>query len=77
LLPEILLPEAIRSFLKTSGRILKGSARFPTLHHLLAICVQRFIDNPLCRIDFVVVANPQMPETLCDRLQSRSLGLMP
>src|SRR5712664_2459603 len=47
----------------------------PKPHHLLAILVQRFIDNPLCRIDFVVVANPQMPETLCDRLQSRSLGL--
>jgi hypothetical protein len=51
--------------------------RTSTFHHLLAIRVQRLIDDPLCRIDFVIVAKSQMPKSLGDRLQSSSLGLMP
>src|SRR4029077_19050732 len=77
LLPEILLPEGICTLSNSSRRILKSSARLAAFHHLPAIGVKRVINNPLGRIDFMVVAEVQLSKSLGDRIQSSSLGLMP
>lgn len=77
LLSRILLPEAMCLLSKTSGRILKCPARLPAPHHLLAVQIQRIVDNPLCRIDFPVIAEPQVTKPFSDSIQSSGLRLMP
>src|SRR5437667_387183 len=37
----------------------EGSVRLSALHHFFAVGVQRIVNNPLCRVDFVVVPKIQ------------------
>src|SRR5713101_5794618 len=46
-------------------------------HHFLTIGVERIIHDPLGGVLFVIILEAQVAEALGDRLQSRSLGLVP
>ena len=45
------------------------------LHHRLAISVERVIDDPLGRIERVIVFVAEMPEAFGDRFEARTLRL--
>src|SRR5690242_16066664 len=55
-------------FSQSSVRELAGS--LSALHHFAAICVERVIDDPLGRIERVVVLVAEVAETFGDRLQA-------
>jgi hypothetical protein len=49
----------------------------PVLHdHLLTVSVQSVVDDPLGRVDRMVVRKSQMPETLGDGGEAGAFGLM-
>src|SRR6266852_3546436 len=55
----------------------KGSLRLPALHHLLAVSIQRVVNNPLGRVDFVIVPEIQMAESFGNGIQPGPLWLVP
>src|SRR6266478_1685742 len=72
LAPSLPLPALIASLPST-----ESSVWLPALHHLLAICVQRIVNNPLRCIDFVVVLKIQAAKPFRDGVQPRALRLLP
>ena len=50
--------------------------RLAALYHLTAIRIERVIDDPPCRIVFVVVLEAKMPESFGDSFEAGSLRLM-
>ena len=53
------------------------TVRLPTSHHFLAVRIQRIVNNPLGRIDFVVVLKLQVAKSLRDGIQPRAFRLLP
>src|SRR5882757_415552 len=72
LTPSLPLPALIASLPST-----ESSVWLPALHHLLAIRVQRIVNNPLGCIDFVVVLKIQASKPFRDGVQPRALRLLP
>src|SRR5260370_1973899 len=72
--PRFLFPVSIVFILQVSA---EGSIWLPALHHLLAVCVDRIVNNPLGRIDFVVILKIQTAKPFCDSDQPRALRLLP
>ena len=46
-------------------------------NHLLAVPVQRVVDNPLRCVDRLIILEAKMPKALRDRAETRCLGLVP
>src|SRR5215472_8719145 len=55
----------------------KRPLRLAATHHLLAVRVQRVVDNPLPGVDLVIVPEPEMSETFGNSVESRRLRLVP
>src|SRR6266852_5212213 len=55
----------------------EGPIRLTALHHLFAVRVERIVNNPLGRIDFVVVLKIQPAKPFRDGVQPRALRLLP
>src|SRR6266436_4980628 len=72
--PRFLFPVSIVFILQVSA---EGSIWLPALHHLLAVGVERIVNNPLGRIDFVVILKIQTAKPFCDSVQPRALRLLP
>src|SRR5258708_12260732 len=50
---------------------------FPLAHHLLAIGIESVIDDPLGRIEFVVVLEAQVPKAFSNSFKPCAFGLIP
>ena len=50
---------------------------FPFAHHLLAVSIKSVIDDPLGRIEFMVVLKAQVPKAFSDSFKSWAFGLIP
>src|SRR5260370_3387732 len=72
LAPSLPLPALIASLPSA-----ESSIWLPALHPLLAIRVQRSVNNPLRCIDFVVVLKIQPAKPFRDGVQPRALRLLP
>src|SRR5438046_1945964 len=60
------------------GRTLPcGPFRSALAYHLLAVGVERVVDNPLGRVQGVIILEPETPKALGDRLEPRGLRLVP
>src|SRR5205809_5783576 len=60
------------------GRTLPCSPFRPALtHHQLAIGVERVVDNPLGRVQGVIILEPETPKAFGNRLEPRGLRLVP
>src|SRR6266446_2137675 len=55
----------------------KRSVRLSPFHHFFAVRIQRVVNNPLGRIDFVVAPEVQMAKTLRNGVQPGGLRLLP
>src|SRR2546428_10503332 len=55
----------------------KSPVWLPALHHFLAVRIQRIVNNPLGRIDFVVVLKIQAAKPFRDGIQPRAFRLLP
>src|SRR5215469_5155581 len=55
----------------------KRPLRLAATHHLLAVRVQRVVDNPLPGVDLVIVPEPEMSETFGNSVESCRLRLVP
>src|SRR5437667_11053009 len=54
-----------------------GPFRPALTDHLLAVGVERVVDNPLGRIQGVIILEPETPKAFGDRLEPRGLRLVP
>ena len=50
--------------------------RLAALYHLAAIRIERVIDDPPCRIVFVVVLEAEVPKAFGDSFEARALWLI-
>src|SRR5258708_10427252 len=74
LAPGLLFPASPGSIRVSSA---ESPVRLPPLYHLFAVGVERIVNNPLGRIDFVVVPEIKMAKPFRDALQPRALRLLP
>src|SRR5216683_2996991 len=74
LAPGLLFPASPGSIRASSA---ESPVRLSAIHHLFAVGVERLVNNPLGRIDFVVVPEIKMAKPFRDGLQSRALRLLP
>ena len=45
-------------------------------HHFLAVCIQSIVDDPLCRIDLMVILIAKVTDALGDCFEPWSLRLL-
>ena len=74
LAPGLLFPASPGSIRASSA---ESPVRLSAIHHLFAVRVERLVNNPLGRIDFVVVPEIKMAKPFRDGLQPRALRLLP
>src|SRR6266498_1731822 len=59
------------------GSRLEHPVQLSLPNHLLAVNIERVIDDPLSGVDFVIVFESEMAESLSDGFQSGTFGLVP
>src|SRR5216683_6909969 len=72
--PDSLLPSMVTCLFLASA---KGALRLPALHHLCAVSIQRVVNNPLSRVDFVIVPEIQMAKSFGNGIQPGPFWLVP
>src|SRR5260370_21907781 len=55
----------------------KSSVRLSAPHHLFAVRIERIVNYPLSRVDFVVAQIIQLAKPFLDGVQPRALRLLP
>lgn len=69
---------AISGFARFKTRFsAEGPIRLSALYHFFAVFVQRIVNNPLGRVDFVVVLKIQVAKSFCNGAQPGTLRLLP
>src|SRR5713226_449127 len=72
--PGLLFPVSPGSICAPSA---ESPIRLTALHHLFAVRVERIVNNPLGRVNFVVVLKIQPAKPFRDGVQPRALRLLP
>jgi len=70
--------DAISHFARSELRLLSEKPRWlSALHHLFAVFVERIVNNPLGRVDFMVALKIQAAKSFRNGVQPRALRLLP
>src|SRR5215213_5299394 len=72
-----MVPLTLRAISFPSGLVGESAVGFAAPDHLFAVRVEGVVDDPLGRIELVVVFVTEMTEALGNRVESRPFGLMP